>query len=138
MSNADLEARVAQIAGYYWATHSKASGTYWLQRPQSFLPDGWTEKSLSSIAPEKRSMLGCPRYLTDLNECLALLASHENWQFNMGRPAFTDEYFCSFGVSTVSPDGENVREDRFQGTGPTLPYAICRALVAAHGGTTND
>jgi hypothetical protein len=100
--------------------------------------DGWQEiVDYGTGRPVGAHPLGGPRcqipdYLHCADAGIALLAKQDNWQFNMGRSAFSDEYFCSIGVNTVMEDGENISEDRFSGRATTLPRAICLALRAAH------
>ena len=111
--DAELNAEVAAMAGWQEIVdygNGRPVGVHPLGGPRHQIPD----------------------YLHDADAVIALLCKQDNWQFNMGRSAFSDEYFCSIGVNTVLEDGENISEDRFCGRATTLPRAICLALLSAH------
>lgn len=130
LSDGELSALVAEkVGGWKSPSHPDVI---------SFCDVAMNEAACWWLGPDGKlspiGKLGCqfPDYATSADAVLPLLDKHENFQFNMGRGAFCDEYFCSIGVNKVSNDGENVSEDRFCGRAPTFPRAACLALLAAH------
>ena len=125
VTDAELSALVAErVAGYYWGTHDKASGTYWLCLPGSFKPEGWTVAKGDTIAAKNKSYLNVPPYAKSCDAVLSLLERSTAFcslEFVSG-----NQWTCALTYASPKPEGC----ESFEAT-DTLPRAICLALLLA-------